>query len=80
MTYMKCTCNKVKIATAAFWLSTMFLLAFFSPMILIPVSFLALFHIAYLMLDPVPLPIVLSFVSMVSLSFYAVYMKTAPLS
>ena len=80
MTYMKCTCNKVKMFTAAFWLSSMVLAAIFSPMFLIPVALLAMFNAAYLMLNPVPLPIVLSFVSMVSLSFYTIYMKIAPIS
>lgn len=80
MTYMKCTCNKVKIFTAVFWLSAMALVAFFFPMLLIPVGLLAMFNAAYLMLDPVPLPIVLSFVCMVGLSFYAVYLNTAPIS
>ncbi|PHR56496.1 MAG: hypothetical protein COA44_07760 [Arcobacter sp.] len=46
----------------AFWLSIMVLAAFFSPMFLIPVALLAMFNAAYLMLNPVPLPIVLSFV------------------
>jgi len=79
MTYMRCTCNKVKMFATAFWLSIMVLAAFFSPMFLIPVALLAMFNAAYLMLNPVPLPIVLSFVCMVSLSFYAVYMSTAPI-
>ena len=79
MTYMKCTCNKVKMFTTAFWLSALVLSAFFAPMLLIPVGLLAMFNAAYLMLDPVPLPIVLTFVCMVSLSFYAIYMKAAPI-
>jgi len=77
MTYMKCTCSKVKILTTAFWLSVMVLAAFYSPMYLIPVALLAMFNTAYLMLNPVPLPIVLSFVCMISLSFYTVYMNAA---
>jgi len=49
-------------------------------MFLIPIALLAMFNFAYLMLNPVPLPIVLSFVCMVSLSLYTVYMNTAPVS
>jgi len=66
--------------SAAFWLSVLVLSAFISPMLVIPVALLAMFNAAYLMLNPVPLPIVLSFVCMVSLSIYAVYMNTAPIS
>ena len=80
MTYMKCTCSKVKMVTAAFWLSVLVLSAFISPMFVIPVALLAMFNAAYLMLNPVPLPVVLSFVCMVSLSIYAVYMNTTPIS
>ena len=77
---MKCTCSKVKMITAAFWLLALVLSAFISPMFVIPVALLAMFNGAYLMLNPVPLPIVLSFVCMVSLSVYAVYMNTTPIS
>jgi len=80
MTYMKCTCNKVKMFTTAFWLSAITLAAFFAPMVLIPVALLAMFNAAYLMLDPIPLPIVLTFVCMVSLSFYVLYMNTSSIS
>jgi len=66
--------------TAAFWLSIMVIAAYISPMFLIPVALLAMFNAAYLMLNPVPLPIVLSFVCMVGLSSFAVYMNTAALS
>ena len=79
MTYMKCTCNKVKLCAIAFWLSVFVLTAFLSPMFLVPAALLAMFNFAYLMLNPVPLPIVLSFVCMVALSVYAVYMNTAPI-
>ena len=78
MTYMKCTCNKVKICTATFWISALAFAAFTAPMFLIPLALLAMFNFAYLMLNPVPLPIVLSFVCMVSLSLYTVYMNTTP--
>jgi len=73
---MKCTCNKVKTVTALFWFSILALAAFISPMLIIPLALLAMFNAAYLMLNPLPLPIVLSFVCMVSLSVYAVYMNS----
>ncbi|MDF1880274.1 hypothetical protein JHD50_02970 [Sulfurimonas sp. MAG313] len=79
MTYVKSTDSRIKIFSTALWLSFMVLVAFTSPLFLIPVSLLALSHIAYLLINPMPLPIVLSFVCMVSLSFYAVYMKVAVL-
>ena len=80
MTYMKCTCNKVKMFATAFWLTLMVLAAFFVPTILLPLAFLAMFHGAYLMLDPIPLPIVLSFVAVLSVSFFAAYINLAPVS
>ncbi len=80
MTYRKCTCTKVKVSTAILWITALTTAAVFSPMYLIPVALLALFNFAYLMLHPVPLPIVLSFVCMVTLSLYAVYMNTSSIS
>ena len=77
---MKYTCNKVKFLTAAFWLATVTFLAFTAPMFLIPVVLLAMFNFAYLMINPVPLPIVLTFVCMVSLSLYTVIMNITPIS
>ena len=80
MTYMKCTCSKVKLITATFWLTALTFLALTAPMFLIPAALLALFNFAYLMINPVPLPIVLSFVCMVGLSLYTVVMNITPLS
>ena len=77
---MKCTGNKVKMFTVTFWLSALLFIAFTTPIFLIPVALLAMFSFAYLMLSRVPLPIVLSFVCMVSLSLYTVYMNTSALS
>jgi len=80
MTHMKYTCSKVKLFTATFWLSILVFATFTAPMFLIPVALIAMFNFAYLMLNPVPLPVVLSFVCMISLSLYTVYMNTSPAS
>ena len=80
MTYMKCTCNKVKLSAATFWLSALVFLAFTAPMFLIPVAILAMFNFAYLMINPVPLPIVLGFLIMISLSLYTVLMNITPIN
>lgn len=78
MTYLKCTCSKVKISTAVFWASALIISVLTAPVFFIPLALLAMFNFAYLMLQPVPLPIVLSFVCMVTLSLYVVYMNAAP--
>ena len=78
MTYMKCTRNKVKLLTTTFWLAAITFLAFTAPTFLIPVTLLAMYNFAYLMINPVPLPIVLSFVCMITLSLYTVVMNIAP--
>ena len=80
MTYIKPTCNKTKACTAAFWISALLLSAYFTPMFIIPIVLLAMFNSAYLMLTRVPVPIVLSFVGMVSLSLYTVYINTPTFS
>jgi hypothetical protein len=80
MTYMKCTCKSVMVYALAFWSAALVATAFVSPMFMIPLGLLAMFHFTYLNLSRMPVPIVLSFVSMVSLSFYAVYMNTASFS
>lgn len=81
MTYLKCTCSsKVKILTALFWASSLSVSALLAPVVLLPLGILAMLNIAYLMLQPVPLPIVLSFVCMATLSLYVVYMNTTPVS
>ena len=79
MTYVKCTSSKVKVLTTVFWLLALVLVISLAPTLVIAVAILAMFNAAYLMISPVPLPIVLSFVCMVSLSFYAVYMSTTPI-
>ena len=81
MTYLKCTSSgKVKFATALFWACALSASALLIPALLLPLGLLAMLNLAYLMLQPVPLPIVLSFVCMVTLSLYVVYMRTIPLS
>ncbi len=79
MTYIKCTCNSVKIITATFWTAVLVGMLFFMPIYTIPLATIAAFHFAYLFLDPIPVPVVLSFLVVISLSLYVVYMNT-PLS
>lgn len=76
MTYIKCTCNKVKVFVSVFWLSAFVLTAFLGPVFLIPVAILAMFNLAYLMLEPLPVPIVLSFALMIVLSAYTIYLNS----
>ena len=80
MTYVKCTNNNIKILSGVFWVSALLVSSFFVPMLLIPVGLLGLFHLVYLMLDPLPLPVVLSFISMIVLSAYTVYMNISHMS
>lgn len=80
MTYLKCSAGKTKIYTGTFWLSSLLLTAFFAPIFLIPLALLAMFNFAYLLVHPLPLPIVLSFVAMFTLSLYTVYMNTSHIS
>lgn len=77
MTYMKCTCTRVKVCALAFWSAAIVATGFVSPMFMIPLALLAMFHYAYLTISRMPLPITLSFAAMVTLSFYTVYMNTA---
>jgi len=80
MTYIKCTCNKVKVLTSVFWLSAIVLAAFFGPILIIPIAVLAMFNFAYLMLDPLPVPVVLAFALMIGISTYTIYLNGTPLS
>lgn len=80
MTYIKCTCNKVKILASLFWLSAIVLAAFIGPVLIIPVTILAMFNFAYLMLDPLPVPVVLAFALMIGISTYIIYLNNTPLS
>ena len=75
MTYIKCTCNKVKVLTAMFWLSAIVLAAFFGPVLIIPIAILAMFNFAYLMLDPLPVPVILAFSLMIAISAYTIYLN-----
>lgn len=79
MTYIKCTGSKVKVFASVFWLSAFVLTAFLGPVFLIPVAILALFNLAYLMLEPLPIPVVLAFALMIVLSAYTIYLNSAPL-
>jgi hypothetical protein len=74
MTYIKCTCNKVKMLTSVFWLSAIVLAAFFGPVLIIPIAVLAMFNFAYLMLDPIPVPVILAFSLMIAISAYTIYL------
>ncbi len=77
MTHIKSTGNSVKLIAATFWFSVLIAMFFFMPVYTIPLAIAALFHFAYLALDPIPLPVVLSFLLMISISLYVVYMNTA---
>lgn len=80
MTYIKCTCNKVKVLASVFWLSAIVLAAFFGPVMIIPIAVLAMFNFAYLMLEPLPVPVVLAFMLMIGISAYTIYLNGIPLS
>mgnify|MGYP000126526420 CR=1 FL=1 len=75
MTYVKRTCNKVKVLTSVFWLSAIVMAAFFGPVLIIPIAILAMFNFAYLMLDPLPVPVILAFSLMIAISAYTIYLK-----
>jgi hypothetical protein len=62
-----------------FWLSAIVLAAFFGPVLIIPIAILAMFNFAYLMLDPLPIPVVLAFSLMIALTGYAIYLNNATL-
>lgn len=76
MTYIKPTCNKVKIAAALFWGASLFLSILFVPVYSMPLGVLALFHFAYLMFEPVPVPIVLGFVAVAVLTLYIAFLNS----
>lgn len=80
MTYVKSTRNKVKVLASVFWLSAIVLAAFFGPVMIIPITILAMFNFAYLMLDPLPVPVVLAFILMIGISTYTIYLNGLPLS
>jgi len=75
MIYVKCTSRNMKILIFSFWISSLLLANFYAPMFLVPLAILGLFHFSYIILEPLPLPIVLSFVAMIGLSTYTVYMN-----
>jgi len=58
-----------------FWLSAIVLAAFFGPVLIIPITILAMFNFAYLMLDPLPVPVILAFSLMIAISAYTIYLK-----
>lgn len=80
MTYVKSTRNKVKVLASVFWLSAIVLAAFFGPVLIIPIAILAMFNFAYLILDPLPVPVVLAFILMIGISTYTIYLNGLPLS
>lgn len=80
MTYVKSTRNKVKLLASVFWLSAIVLAAFFGPVLIIPIAILAMFNFAYLILDPLPVPVVLAFILMIGISTYTIYLNGLPLS
>lgn len=80
MTYIKSTCNSVKIYGALFWGACLFLSIFFVPAYSVSLALLALFHFAYLTFEPIPLPIVLGFVVVTSLTLYIALMNSIHVS
>ena len=80
MTYIKSTPSSIKFVAAAFWAIALLLSAAYAPAFIVTVALFGMLHFAFLILDPVPLPIVLGLSGMITLTIFIAAMNSTPIS